>query len=209
MKNLKRGSRLTVNKDYVIEQNRTGQEHRREDIWFTTEAFKTICMYTKSDKGDMVRNYFIQAEKFLDSNKYTIINHLVKSLNQSLKDLDQADSIIEQLKLNLSGYQPFPEGGYVYIFESINVLGEILYRVGMSKGLDSRLSSHNSSLPDKLKLVATLQTNNPKAVESCLQNILNQTGKAYAKDKSFYRDITLEQLHALLDSCEDMTTVLT
>ncbi len=200
IRNMKKSKRLSENDDYVIEFNYSGQNYRRQDIWFTKEAFKTICMYTKSKKGDLVRKYFIEVEKFLDRNKYVIINHMIK-------ELEKANLVIKQLQLNQSHVSKFSDGGYVYVYTSSTVTGEIVYKIGMSRDMNSRISNQNTAHPDNLNLVAIMRTENPESVEACLHGILK--GKRYRRNREFFHDITVSQIKQLLDTCQDMTSIYT
>lgn len=123
-------------------------------------------------------------------------------MNEALK---KANVVIKQLQLNQTQRSKYPEGGYVYVYESMNTTGKVVYRIGMAKDMNGRLSNHNSSNPDELKIVAIIRTEDPESVEACLHGILKM--KKYRPDKSFYHDITLPQIKKLLSTCQDMTFI--
>lgn len=142
LKHLKTNKHLIENKDYIIGNNKIKPikhgGHNKLELFFSKDAFKTICMYTKSKQGDLVRNYFLEVEKFLERNKYVIIDHM-KS------ELYKANLRIKQLELNQQPKQKLPNGGYVYVYKTIATDGTTKYKIGMTKDINSRIGCNSKN----------------------------------------------------------------
>ena len=72
-----------INVDYKLEkvkQSEGSGGHNREVITLTPEATKKICLMTKSNVGNDVRQYFIDLELAF----YKFKNHIIFSLNKKI-----------------------------------------------------------------------------------------------------------------------------
>lgn len=70
-----------MNIDYKITQNKLTTAGRpSEKIMLTPECFKKMCMLTKSKKGDEIRTYIIQLEKYHSIYNLRLINNLRSQL---------------------------------------------------------------------------------------------------------------------------------
>ena len=75
-----------LNRDYVIQRLHQKSQKDKQDVFYylSFDGFERICMMSRSEKGNQVRDYFILLRKFINyyrehiSNK---INSLVKSNN--------------------------------------------------------------------------------------------------------------------------------
>ena len=77
--------------------------------------------------GNQVRDYFIQVESLLNKYKDYIINGMQEKITKLEKD--------QKPKVN-------PESGVIYIFKTANSTENSLYKIGRTKDLKKRLSSH-------------------------------------------------------------------
>jgi len=79
---------------------------------------------------------------------------------------------------------------------------EDVYKLGKSKKFKKRLTTHNSSHVDNVKVVLVYETEDIDGVERCLKAVLK--GFQYKKRKEFYT-ITIDKLKELLEDCDKIT----
>ena len=83
--NIKKNYKINI--DYKLDKIKKKEGsggHNREIIILTPEATKKICLLTKSDIGNDVRQYFIDIELAF----YKFKNHIIESLNKKIKQLE-------------------------------------------------------------------------------------------------------------------------
>lgn len=181
------------NIDYKItEQKSTTAGRPSEKILLTPDCFKRICMLTKSSKGEEVRSYYIQLEKHIDKYKDSIISSLrsrVKVLEADLKPLDIPK-----------------DKGVIYVLKTDNNIElKDIYKIGSTQDFKSRLTTHQTSHVDNVKVEYIYETMDIKGVERCLQAILKD--RQYRKRKEFYK-IELDDLKQIIDNCGNSIKLL-
>jgi len=129
----------------------------KELILVTPDCFKMLCMRSNTKKSKQVQKYYIELEKLLDKYKNVIIDQQNKKIKILENDLKKQD---------------LPEEGRCYIFEEIDELGEIYYRIGQSENLKTRMATHNSSSPHKKIIVFKIKTSDIIHYEKCLRMTL-------------------------------------
>jgi len=77
-----------------------------------------------------------------------------------------------------------------------------VYKIGKSKKFKQRLTTHNSSHVDNVKVVLVYEASDIDGVERCLKAVLK--GFQYKKRKEFY-EITIDKLKVLLEDCDKIT----
>ena len=128
--------------------------HNKKHIIITSDTFKMLCMRSKTEKADKVRQYYLTLEKMIDDYKEIIIDNLNTKINVLENDLKKDD---------------LPKGGHVYIFEEVDQLNETYIRIGSSDDVKKRMNNHNSSSVHKKKVLYKIKTDNIKHFEKCLQ----------------------------------------
>jgi len=77
------------------------------------------------------------------------------------------------------------------------------YKVGKAENLKNRISSHNSSYADNVKILFTYEIEDIKRVENCLKSIL----KPYEyRDKKEIYEINIDILKEVIKGCEHLIT---
>ena len=189
----KHGAKTTLLKSYkknidyqikrVIKKKGTGGQ-KREIITITVNCFKKICQLTKSKMGNQVRDYFIQVESLLNKYKDYIINGMQEKITKLEKD--------QKPKVN-------PESGVIYIFKTANSTENSLYKIGRTKDLKKRLSSHQSPLAHDIEVLFYYESDNIIEIESCIKALMKKY--QYRKYKEVYK-INIDIIKSLIESCD-------
>jgi superfamily II DNA or RNA helicase/phage anti-repressor protein len=175
--------------DYTITKPKTGPKGGRPDglILISASCFRRICMMSKTERGNEVRNYFEKIEKLL--NKYK--NYIIENLNKKIDVLEY-----NQKPIVKTGK------GVIYFIKS-KLLPDNIFKLGKSKNFKQRYLSHNSAHADNLEVVVVFETENIDQVESCLKSILKK--HQYRKRKEIYQ-VDLDVLKEILQGCEELVT---
>lgn len=179
---------FTKNIHYIIKSTSKKKYYNKDDIFVTIDTFKKYCLLTNSKKGDMMRNYFIEIEKTLSKYK----GYIIKEQNKQIKQLQH------NLKPALH-----PEKGIIYIFETPNNPGNSLYKIGRSKNLKKRLSTHQSALSHNIKILYIFESDNIKVIEECIKTFLKQY--QYRKYKEVYQ-CNIDIIKMMIKECDELKT---
>lgn len=133
------------------------------DIWVTIDAFKRLCMRSRSKKAEDVRTYFIELDNFVTMYTTRILNGLLEKLNKPRKIRDGS--------------------GWIYIFR----VKDGIFKLGHTKNLLDRVRSYNVGRLDGIEMVATLETSNRKKVEQCVKTFC-KAKRLYARKELFKVD---------------------
>ncbi len=177
------------NVDYIVKKiykphGKGGQN--AEKIFLTIRCFKKFCQLTRSKHGDEVRDYFIDIEFTL--NKYK--NYIIEGLS------DKISKIKKGKKPDVN-----PEKGIIYIFRTPDTPENSLYKIGRTKNLSKRLTTHQSSLANNIEILFYLETDDAKTVEQCIKNIAKKY--QYRKYKEVY-EINIDIIKFLATQCEKL-----
>jgi phage anti-repressor protein/predicted GIY-YIG superfamily endonuclease len=189
----KYGAKNTLTKSYKknidykilkIKKQHGSGGHNKEKIYITVNCFKKICQLTKSKMGNQVRDYFIQVESLLNKYKDYIINGMQEKITKLEKD--------QKPKVN-------PESGVIYIFKTANSTENSLYKIGRTKDLKKRLSSHQSPLAHNIEVLFYYESDNIVEIESCIKALMKKY--QYRKYKEVYK-INIDIIKSLVESCD-------
>jgi phage anti-repressor protein len=174
------------NVDYTIKKGKSTGGRPLEIINLSFDCFRRLCMLSRTKKAEEVRSYFIDIEKHI--NKYK--DYIIEALNKKVDILDNN----QKPKIDV-------QSGVFYILKTD--LGiEDVYKIGKSKKFKQRLTTHNSSHVDNVKVVLVYEALDIDGVERCLKAVLK--GFQYKKRKEFY-EITIDKLKMLLEDCDKIT----
>lgn len=159
------------NIDYKIESNvkKTHGGQNREDIFLTTEAFKRLCMMSKTKKSEEVRLYFLEMENLIIKYKDYIIDGMEKKIQQLENN--------QKPKIN-------PNKKIIYVFKSLNT-DLTLYKIGRTINSKTRFKSHNSPLANDIEIILQYETSDIDQVESCIKSLMKKS--QYRKYKEIYQ----------------------
>lgn len=149
----------------------------------TPEATKKICLMTKSEIGNSVRQYFIDIELAF----YKFKNHIIESLNNKIKQLENNQKpIINSNK------------GIIYIFKALNT-DLTLYKIGKTINAKKRFNSHNSPLANDIKIMMVYESRNITQLENCVKNFMKKF--QYRKYKEIY-EVDIIIIKKLIKKCD-------
>lgn len=116
-------------------------------------------------------------------------------LNLTLDEYKKRVKVLE----NNQRKERYPEGGYVYIVKPVN-LNDDLYKIGKTNDLNKRLSTYNTTVPDKVMVVDKLKVESPIAVEHCVKAYLYKY--RYMNNKEYY-NIDPETIMKIIKYCAE------
>jgi predicted GIY-YIG superfamily endonuclease len=120
-------------------------------------------------------------------------------------ELKLKDRKIEVLLNDLKD-EDLPNGNHVYIFKERDEFGITYYRIGQTKDLKKRFSTHNSSSVHKKELLFKIKTVNKTYLEDCLLTLLKEY--RYKKQKDFFKT-TISKITDAIKICKDCITKFT
>ena len=188
-KNLKETLKLSYKKnvDYKVTKNNTNKigsgGHNKEDIFLTTEAFKRLCMMSKTKKSEEVRLYFLEMENLIIKYKDYIIDGMQKKIDQLENN--------QKPKIN-------PTKGIIYVFRALNS-DLTLYKIGRTINSKNRFKSHNSTLANDLDVIFQYETDDVKQLESCVKVLMKKA--QYRKYKEIYQ-VDLDIIKKTIKKCD-------
>jgi len=176
-----------INIDYKINKIKNTKPGKpNEIIMITGECCKKLCMLSKTEKSEEVRNYFISIEKLL--NKYK--KYIIEQLNKRIDILENNMKPIEN-----------KTSGIIYVLKTDYDIID-LYKIGKTKKFKERIRNHNNSHINNVNIVYIFETEYLNEVEKCLKNVL--LTKQYKKRKEFY-EIDLDLLKELIENCNNLS----
>jgi len=174
------------NVDYTIKKGKSTGGRPLEIINLSFDCFRRLCMLSRTKKAEEVRSYFIDIEKHI--NKYK--DYIIEALNKKVDILDNN----QKPKIDV-------RSGVFYVLKTDLGIKDV-YKIGKSKKFKQRLTTHNSSHVDNVKVVLVYEASDIDGVERCLKAVLK--GFQYKKRKEFY-EITIDKLKVLLEDCDKIT----
>ncbi len=174
-----------LNTDYIINQlkaNKVGAP--KEEILLTVKCFKMLCMNSKTEKSNEVREYFYKLEEFIDKYK----NYIIEGLNDKIKKLENN----QKPKVN-------PSKGIIYIIQTAD--DKTLYKIGKTHNLKKRLNSYNSDKKDDITPLFIYESDNIDAVEKCVKAFIKQY--QYRKYKEVY-EVNIDIIKAFINECSNI-----
>jgi phage anti-repressor protein len=178
------------NVDYKIIKNikkgKGSGGSNKELILITPDCFKRICQLTRSSKGDLVRDYFIQLEVMI--NKYK--DYIIDGLNRKIRKLE-------------NNQKPYinKEKGVIYVFKVADKENDSVYKVGRTENIKKRLATYNTSVADNIDVLFVYECDNIKRVEKCIHNLMKEY--QYRKYKEVY-EVNIDILKEAIDDCGDV-----
>lgn len=179
------------NIDYIIKKNNKISKgsggHNREDIYLTSEAFKRLCMMSRTKKSEQVRQYFLEMENLV--NKYK--NHIIESMQQKINQLEHN----QKPKVNSSKK-------IIYVFRALNT--ELtLYKIGKTINSKNRFNKHNSPMANDLEVLFQYEAEDINQLEACIKLLMKKA--QYRKYKEIYQ-VDLDILKKTIKDCDTKIT---
>ena len=152
-------SNFVKNTDY-IEIKESGKKgtgiNNKIHVMLTYTCSKLLCMISKSEKANLIRNYYIDLEKIIITYKDNIVNDLHNQLGVKQTNIE----IIENND----------NEGLMYILK----VDDEHRKIGTTRMLKSRMKQYNVGRISELPIVFVYKTDNIDELEKCIKNNLKQ-----------------------------------
>jgi phage anti-repressor protein len=176
-------SNFIKNTDYT-ERKISGQKgkgtNNRIDVLLTYTCSKLLCMISKSEKANIIRNFYIELEKLIISYKDNIVNDLNKQLGVQVNN----NKIIEENN----------KEGLIYILK----VEDETYKIGTTAELKKRMTQYNVGRIDQLPIVYVFRCKNIKEVEKCVKDNMikyrlknHKNNEIFKVDDEFIKDTVI------------------
>jgi len=176
-------SNFTENTDYIQikESGKKGTGiNNRIHVMLTYTCSKLLCMISKCEKANMVRNYYIELEKLIITYKDNIVNDLYNQLG-----VQQQNKEITEKNNN---------EGLLYILK----IEDDFHKLGTTATLKARMKQYNVGRISELPIVYVYKCNNIKEVEKCVKDNLesyrvkkHKNNEIFKIDDDFIKDTVI------------------
>lgn len=154
--------------------------------FITIDCFKRLCLLTKTKKGDLVREYFIELEDIV--NKYKM--YIIQGLNEKIKTLENN----QKPKIQHTS-------GIIYIFKVVDKNNDSLYKIGRTENLKNRLKNYNANVADDIDILYIYECDDPVQIEKCIK--IHMKEYQYRKYKEVY-EVNINILKNVIKDCNKM-----
>ena len=173
-------SNFVKNTDY-IEIKESGKKgtgiNNKIHVMLTYTCSKLLCMISKSEKANLIRNYYIDLEKIIITYKDNIVNDLHNQLGIKQTNIE----IIENND----------NEGLMYILK----VDDEHRKIGTTRMLKSRMKQYNVGRISELPIVFVFRCKNIHEVEKCVKENLeeyrlkkNKNNEIFKIDDEFIKD---------------------
>jgi phage anti-repressor protein/predicted GIY-YIG superfamily endonuclease len=144
-------------------------------VMLTYTCSKLLCMISKCEKANLIRNYYIELEKLLIKYK----DNIVESLERQLGVQTINKKIIENNKSH----------GIIYVLR----VDDEIYKIGKTKELKNRIKQYKVGRLSELPIALVYKTDQMDDIEKCMKdNLKNYQEKnkteLYKIDLDFVKD---------------------
>jgi phage anti-repressor protein len=133
-------TRFILNQDYIIKRLKQKSTDNIQDTFYylSFDGFEKVCMTSKSEKGNVVRDYFITLRKFIEYYR----QHFADNINKMVK-------------------------GKKCIYIILANKNKNIFKVGRSKDIRKRLYSYATGKDKHPDIMFIMLIDDPKKVEDC------------------------------------------
>lgn len=162
--------------------------------WVVEDVLPEIRKYGYyiMDKKDQTELKLVNTELELANEK---LKSSVNNLRNKLKAARKKIIILENNQDNTK-YGP---GGRVYAIRSMDTDLKLI-RIGKTTNLNDRIPGYNTTMPNKFKILYTLQVDSPEAVELCIRAFLHK----YSYRNKDYYGCSLKEIKNVFNNCKHM-----
>lgn len=139
---------------------------------------------------------------------FSIESNLLKELQQTNKKLNQVNSKLKDSKKQIRVLKhnqkktKYKKGGVVYIMRPISEPNTKLHKPGSTFDLNKRLDVMETSIGDKMDVLFTLYTDEPREVEDCVKLLMRKY--IYRGSKKEYYETTVSKLETIINKCHHL-----
>ncbi len=141
----------------------------------TGDTLKKMLLRAGTKQGDATCDYFIKIEKLASITSQYIFQFMEKKLNNQLLEKDALLTRLHTINAELLTYKKLKERNEsIYLVSTFNQITNGLIKVGRTKNIKSRNSSHNTTHPagDKIHVLAEFKVNDSTLIESIIHKKL-------------------------------------
>lgn len=120
----------------------------------------------------------------------------INSLNVKLQEVKKENRILKHNQKR----KKYNKTGMVYVIRNINSTKN-LYKIGKTMNFNKRLNVYNTSVPDNMEVLFTLEVNDPEAVELCMKALLKKN--IYRNNKEYYKS-SLVKIKEVISKCDKL-----
>jgi phage anti-repressor protein len=137
----------TLNKDYIIKRKKQKSMKGEQDTFYylSFDGFEKVCMSSRSEKGNAVRDYFITLRKFIEYYR----QHIANNINSMAK-----------------------KGKCIYIILANK--DKSIFKVGRTKDMRKRLYSYATGKDKHPDIKFIMLIEDAKKVEDCMKVFANK-----------------------------------
>jgi phage anti-repressor protein len=137
----------TLNKDYIIKRKKQKSIKGEQDTFYylSFDGFEKVCMTSRSEKGNAVRDYFITLRKFIEYYR----QHIANNINGMAK-----------------------KGKCIYIILANK--DKSIFKVGRTKDMRKRLYSYATGKDKHPDIKFIMLIEDAKKVEDCMKVFANK-----------------------------------
>ena len=148
--------------------------NRTNHLIVSPDCFKESLMIMTTDRAKQIRMYYLQLEKVY--NQYKEYTYTYK-LQEQTKQLQLKDDQLKEALSKINSYQTmvikkasFKCDQYVYVATSRNYAKQNVFKVGMTKSLEKRMSGYQTGrvLDDKFSYLYLMKCVDAKALEQLI-----------------------------------------
>ena len=117
--------------------------NRKKYFIVTGDCLKNLLMTSKTQRGQIIRNYFIKTEKLammMFKYLHLLDKKYINELKEEVKTLEFSNKLLSTV------YNPPKQ--YIYVASTNNYMKDNIYKIGRTINLQSRLSTYNTGRPD-------------------------------------------------------------
>ena len=164
--------------------------NNKKTVLLTYECAKLLCMISRSEKANMIRNFYIEIEKILINYKDNIAQNLydqleIKMNNKKIINQNNNKSLIYILKVDDKTNEGF--------------------KIGKTEDLKARMKQYNVGRISELPIVFVYQTEHIDEIENCMKENLK---RYQLKHNTELFDIDLDFIKDTITYCTKKNALL-
>jgi len=164
--------------------------NNKKTVLLTYECAKLLCMISRSEKANMIRNFYIEIEKILINYKDNI-----------------AENIYDQLEIKMNNKKIINQNNnksLIYILKVDDKTNEG-FKIGKTEDLKARMKQYNVGRISELPIVFVYQTEHIDEIENCMKENLK---RYQLKHNTELFDIDLDFIKDTITYCTKKNALL-
>lgn len=172
---IKEPHRVSVRAIELPEQIDSG--NRTNHLIVSPDCFKESLMLMATNRAKQICMYYLQLEKVYNQYKEYTLTYKLQELQEQTKQLQLKDKQLTEALGKINSYQTmviknasFKCDQYVYVATSRNYAKQNVFKVGMTKSLEKRMSGYQTGrvLDDKFSYLFLMKCVDAKALEQLI-----------------------------------------